>query len=101
SRVCPVARLDRNRLDVAQPGLAARSSETNNGSVNSQIGMQQRLRHVNNEQTQLETLPMNVQQLIETASAMVAGDKGLLAMDESTPTCHKRFAALGIAQTEE
>jgi fructose-bisphosphate aldolase class I len=32
---------------------------------------------------------------------MVAGDKGLLAMDESNPTCNKRFAKLGIPQTEE
>jgi len=44
---------------------------------------------------------MDTQGLIETAKALVAGDKGLLAMDESTPTCNKRFAALGIAQTEE
>ena len=39
--------------------------------------------------------------LIETARALVAGDKGLLAMDESNPTCNQRFAALGIPQTEE
>jgi fructose-bisphosphate aldolase, class I len=32
---------------------------------------------------------------------MVADDKGLLAMDESNPTCNKRFAKLGIPQTEE
>lgn len=32
---------------------------------------------------------------------MVAGDKGLLAMDESTPTANKRFAATGIPQTGE
>jgi len=32
---------------------------------------------------------------------MVAEDKGLLAMDESNPTCNKRFARLGIPQTEE
>jgi len=32
---------------------------------------------------------------------LVAGDKGLLAMDESIPTCNKRFAKLGIPQTEE
>ena len=32
---------------------------------------------------------------------MVADDKGLLAIDESTPTCDKRFAALGIPQTVE
>jgi fructose-bisphosphate aldolase class I len=44
---------------------------------------------------------MNTQSLTETARALVAGDKGLLAMDESNPTCNKRFAALGIPQTEE
>jgi len=44
---------------------------------------------------------MNANALGETAAALVAGDKGLLAMDESTPTCDKRFAHLGIAQTEE
>jgi fructose-bisphosphate aldolase, class I len=32
---------------------------------------------------------------------LVADDKGLLAMDESNPTCNKRFAKLGIPQTEE
>jgi fructose-bisphosphate aldolase class I len=41
------------------------------------------------------------QTLRDTAQALVADDKGLLAMDESTPTCNKRFAALGIPQTEE
>jgi fructose-bisphosphate aldolase class I len=44
---------------------------------------------------------MNAQKLIDTARALVAGDKGLLAMDESNPTCDKRFARLGIPQTEE
>ena len=44
---------------------------------------------------------MKAPAILETAQALVAGDKGLLAMDESTPTCNKRFAALGIAQTEE
>jgi fructose-bisphosphate aldolase class I len=44
---------------------------------------------------------MNVQELISTAQALVAGDKGLLAMDESNPTCNKRFTRLGILQTEE
>jgi fructose-bisphosphate aldolase class I len=44
---------------------------------------------------------MNTQKLIDTAKALVAGDKGLLAMDESNPTCNKRFAKLGIPQTEE
>ncbi len=44
---------------------------------------------------------MNTQALIDTAKTLVANDKGLLAMDESTPTCDKRFAMLGIPQTEE
>jgi len=44
---------------------------------------------------------MNAQELINTARTLVAGDKGLLAMDESTPTCNKRFARLGIPQTVE
>jgi fructose-bisphosphate aldolase class I len=39
--------------------------------------------------------------LAETAALLVADDKGLLAMDESTGTCNKRFAKLGIAQTHE
>jgi len=44
---------------------------------------------------------MNTQILTDTAKAMVADDKGLLAMDESNPTCNKRFAKLGIPQTVE
>ena len=44
---------------------------------------------------------MNTQLLMATARALVAADKGLLAMDESNPTCNKRFAKLGIPQTEE
>ncbi len=44
---------------------------------------------------------MNTQKPIDTARALVAGGKGLLAMDESNPTCNKRFAKLGIPQTVE
>ncbi len=44
---------------------------------------------------------MTAQKLVDTARQLVADDKGLLAMDESNPTCNKRFAALGIPQTEE
>jgi fructose-bisphosphate aldolase class I len=44
---------------------------------------------------------MNMQELIDTAKELVADDKGLLAMDESNLTCNKRFAKLGIPQTEE
>jgi len=44
---------------------------------------------------------MNSQALIDTARMLVAGDKGLLAMDESNPTCNRRFARLGIPETED
>src|SRR5664280_678966 len=49
----------------------------------------------------MEVSEMNSPELIATAKAMVAEDKGLLAMDESNPTCNKRFAKLGIPQTED
>jgi len=44
---------------------------------------------------------MNPQILTDTASKLVADYKGVLAMDESNPTCHKRFAKLNIPQTVE
>ena len=44
---------------------------------------------------------MNTQELVDTTRKLVAGEKGLLAMDESNPTCNKRFAVLGIPQTPE
>ena len=44
---------------------------------------------------------MSAEELMDTARALVACDKGLLAMDESTPTCNKRFAQMGIPQTED
>ena len=44
---------------------------------------------------------MNIHILAATASQLMAEGKGLLAMDESTPTCNRRFAELGIPQTEE
>ena len=44
---------------------------------------------------------MSSQQIMDTVKMLVADDKGLLAMDESNPTCNKRFAKLGIPQTEE
>jgi fructose-bisphosphate aldolase class I len=44
---------------------------------------------------------MNLKEIIKTARTLVADDKGLLAIDESNPTCNKRFGAAGIPQTEE
>ena len=44
---------------------------------------------------------MNTQALIDTAKALVADDTGILTMNESNPTCNKRFARLGIPQTGE
>jgi fructose-bisphosphate aldolase class I len=44
---------------------------------------------------------MNKNILTDTVNRLFADSKGLLAMDESNPTCNKRFAKLGIPQTEE
>src|SRR5271169_440610 len=44
---------------------------------------------------------MKAQALRDIAKTMVCDGKGLLAMDESNPTCNKRFAKLKIPQTEE
>ena len=44
---------------------------------------------------------MSMRELVSTASALVAGHKGLLAMDESNPTCNERFAKLGILQNAD
>jgi fructose-bisphosphate aldolase class I len=44
---------------------------------------------------------MKTQGLSDTVTTLFADSKGLLAMDESNPTCNKRFASLGIPQTEE
>jgi fructose-bisphosphate aldolase class I len=44
---------------------------------------------------------MKTEELISTAKALFAGDKGLLAMDESVATCNKRFKEAGIPETIE
>ena len=44
---------------------------------------------------------MNAEEITGTARTLVAGDKGLLAIDESNSTCNKRFAKLGIPRIEE
>jgi fructose-bisphosphate aldolase class I len=44
---------------------------------------------------------MKSQTLRDTVTTLFADNKGLLAMDESDPTCNKRFAQLGIPQTVE
>ncbi len=42
-----------------------------------------------------------LEQLVETAQAMVAPGKGILAIDESTGTIKKRFDGVGVKSTEE
>jgi fructose-bisphosphate aldolase class I len=44
---------------------------------------------------------MTTEELNDTARILVAGGKGLLAMDESNGTCDKRFAEWGIPQTAQ
>ena len=44
---------------------------------------------------------MSIEQLEEIAQAMVAEGKGIIAIDESSGTCKKRFDGVGIECTEE
>ncbi|MFS8138726.1 MAG: class I fructose-bisphosphate aldolase [Thermomonas sp.] len=44
---------------------------------------------------------MSIEQLAETARAMVAPGKGIIAIDESSGTCKRRFDSVGIECTEE
>ena len=43
---------------------------------------------------------MNLEQLVETARALVAPAKGILAADESTGTIKRRFDPIGVENTE-
>jgi fructose-bisphosphate aldolase class I len=54
-----------------------------------------------NKQSEVLELPRQAGRhgLAETVQFIAAGNKGLLAMDESTGTCNKRFADAGIPQT--
>ena len=40
------------------------------------------------------------EELIKNANLMVTKGKGILAADESTPTCTKRFTSIGVDSTE-
>ena len=44
---------------------------------------------------------MNFNSLSETASYIVSEGKGILAADESNPTCTKRFNSIGVESTED
>ena len=44
---------------------------------------------------------MDMHKLETTATALVAEGKGILAMDESTPTCGKRLQSVGVDNTVE
>ena len=44
---------------------------------------------------------MNWDSLVDIANGMVEKGKGILAADESTPTCTKRFDSIGVDSTAE
>ncbi len=44
---------------------------------------------------------MDHSSLVDIANAMVQKGKGILAADESTPTCKKRFDSINVERTEE
>jgi len=48
-----------------------------------------------------ETTTAAEESLKATAQAMVAAGKGVLAIDETSPTCTKRFTEIGIESTED
>jgi fructose-bisphosphate aldolase, class I len=41
-------------------------------------------------------IQVSAEALMDTARRLVAEGRGLLAMDESNPTCNKRFSAAGF-----
>lgn len=45
--------------------------------------------------------PQHADELRRTARAMVADGKGIIAIDESSGTCNKRFKSVGVESTEE
>ena len=47
------------------------------------------------------TLSYYKEKLIENAKLLAQPGKGILAVDESTPTCGKRLAGIGVENTEE
>jgi fructose-bisphosphate aldolase class I len=47
------------------------------------------------------SLDLDATTLVATARALVAGDRGLLAIDESVRTCDARFSRVGIPQTPD
>ena len=46
-------------------------------------------------------MSLNFNSLKETAQAMTVKGKGILAADESNPTCKKRFDSIGVESTEQ
>ena len=44
---------------------------------------------------------MSLNNIEEIATYIVAEGKGILAADESNPTCGKRFDSIGVESTEE
>ena len=47
------------------------------------------------------TLSYYKEKLKETAKLLAQPGKGILAVDESTPTCGKRLAGIGVENSEE
>ena len=44
---------------------------------------------------------MSINNIEDIATFIVADGKGILAADESNPTCGKRFDLIGVESTEE
>jgi fructose-bisphosphate aldolase, class I len=57
--------------------------------------------NTNMKESQYMQASQYMQELQQTAQLLLAAGKGILAMDESTGTCNKRFEKVGIPTTEE
>ena len=95
------ARRGRSAAAVGRQGRLPEAADAGQAYRAQAVHRPARPGHAGNPQLEVGHPPMNSQELINTAGTLVADDKGLLAMDESNPTCNKRFARLGIPQTEE
>src|SRR5580700_6374171 len=97
----PCAGRDRSTAAFGIQGGAPKADDAGQTHRAQGLHRQARRGYAGGSQLEMEQPEMNTRELTDTARALAADDKGLLAMDESNPTCNKRFAELGIPQTEQ
>src|SRR5690606_27966724 len=82
----------------------ARAVQRNNSGIGEPAGGRGRARRrtiLASPRAAKPETPMSIEELATTAQALVAAGKGIIAIDESPGTIGKRFAAVGIANSED